>query len=249
MNDGREDEPADAGRAGRLDHADAHLGLLREKRRSDVEDAVDAPQRRVQAAAVAQIADRDLSRAALTNLVRLGPVMDQCANDVATPGQFGNNQAREWPGGADRKDFHGRIRHRPCSAAVSTIRDSPDIAFANRLVSEHAVPMLEQWRAVDLNDLRVFEKVGALLSFSAAARALGVPKSSVSRGVARLEGALGVRLCQRTTREVVLTEAGGALLQRCAEIMGRIEEAVDYLGGVAAAPRGTCASQRASALA
>ena len=91
---------------------------------------------------------------------------------------------------------------------------------------------------MDLNDLRVFEKVGALLSFSAAARALGIPKSSVSRGVARLEGDLGVRLLQRTTREVVLTEAGDALLHRCAEIMGRVEEAVDYLGGVATAPRG-----------
>jgi len=92
--------------------------------------------------------------------------------------------------------------------------------------------------AMDLNDLRVFEKVGALLSFSAAARALGLPKSSVSRGVARLEAALGVRLCQRTTREVVLTEAGAALLHRCAEIMGRIAETVDYVGGLAGAPRG-----------
>lgn len=93
--------------------------------------------------------------------------------------------------------------------------------------------------SMDLNDLRRFERVGSLLSFSAAARALGVPKSSVSRGVSRLEGALGLRLCQRTTREVVLTEAGVALLRRCVEIMGRVEEAVDYIGGVAAAPRGS----------
>lgn len=92
---------------------------------------------------------------------------------------------------------------------------------------------------MDLNDLGVFEKVGALLSFSAAARALGAPKSSVSRSVARLESALGVRLLQRTTREVVLTEAGAALLERCRTILGQVEEAVDYIGGVAAAPRGT----------
>ena len=91
---------------------------------------------------------------------------------------------------------------------------------------------------MDLNDLRVFEKVGSLRSFSAAARALGLPKSSVSRSIARLETALGVRLCQRTTRKVVLTEAGVALMERCADIMGQVEETVDYVGGLAVAPRG-----------
>ncbi len=91
---------------------------------------------------------------------------------------------------------------------------------------------------MDLNDLRVFERVGALLSFSAAGRSLGIPKSSVSRGVARLEAELGVRLLQRTTREVMLTEAGEVLLRRCTEIMGRVEEATDYIGGVASTPRG-----------
>ena len=91
---------------------------------------------------------------------------------------------------------------------------------------------------MDLNDLRVFEKVGSLLSFSAAARALGVPKSGVSRSVARLEAALGARLCQRTTREVVLTEQGSALLQRCAEIMDKVAETVGYVGALGAVPRG-----------
>src|SRR5471030_1516944 len=91
---------------------------------------------------------------------------------------------------------------------------------------------------MDLNDLRVFERVGALLSFSAAARALGIPKSSVSRSVARLEAELGTRLCQRTTREVVLTEQGAALLERCLDIMGKVDETVGYVGGLGAAPRG-----------
>jgi LysR family transcriptional regulator for bpeEF and oprC len=50
---------------------------------------------------------------------------------------------------------------------------------------------------MDLNDLRVFERVAALRSFSAAARALELPKSSVSRSVARLETELGTRLLQR----------------------------------------------------
>ncbi len=91
---------------------------------------------------------------------------------------------------------------------------------------------------MDLNDLRVFERVGALLSFSAAGRALGIPKSSVSRSVARLEAELGARLCQRTTREVVLTEPGAALLERCADIMGKVDETVGYVGALGAGPRG-----------
>jgi DNA-binding transcriptional LysR family regulator len=91
---------------------------------------------------------------------------------------------------------------------------------------------------MDLNDLRVFERVGSLLSFSAAGRALGIPKSSVSRSVARLEAELGARLCQRTTREVVLTEQGAALLERCADIMGKVAETVGYVGALGAAPRG-----------
>src|ERR1700728_859355 len=91
---------------------------------------------------------------------------------------------------------------------------------------------------MDLNDLRVFEKVASLRSFSAAARALGLPKSSVSRGIARLETELGTRLLQRTTREVVLTEAGKLLRASCVDILARIGEAVDFVGGFASAPRG-----------
>ena len=91
---------------------------------------------------------------------------------------------------------------------------------------------------LDFNDLRVFEKVAALRSFSAAARALGQPKSSVSRGVARLEVELGVRLLQRTTREVVLTEPGRLLQERCAEIMAQVARAADQVTGLGAEPRG-----------
>jgi molybdenum-dependent DNA-binding transcriptional regulator ModE len=80
---------------------------------------------------------------------------------------------------------------------------------------------------LDLNDLRAFEKVAATKSFAAAARALGLPRSSVSRSVARLEGELDARLFQRTTREVALTSAGEALLQRCSGLLGALEEAVE----------------------
>jgi LysR family transcriptional regulator for bpeEF and oprC len=91
---------------------------------------------------------------------------------------------------------------------------------------------------LDLNDLRVFERVAALRSFSAASRALEQPKSSVSRSVARLETELGTRLLQRSTREVVLTESGMLLRTRCVDILASIGEAVDLVGGFASAPRG-----------
>lgn len=71
---------------------------------------------------------------------------------------------------------------------------------------------------LDLNDLRVFEKVGSLRSFSAAARALAQPRSTVSRSIARLEAELGTRLVQRTTRDVALTPSGespGVTHERC----------------------------------
>jgi len=91
---------------------------------------------------------------------------------------------------------------------------------------------------LDLNDLRVFERVAALRSFSAAARALGLPKSSMSRGVARLEAGLGTRLLQRTTREVVLTEPGRVLQERCVGILANVAEASDQVASLGAEPRG-----------
>ena len=93
-------------------------------------------------------------------------------------------------------------------------------------------------RMIDLNALRVFEKVATLLSFSAAARALGSPKSSVSRSVAALEAGLGTRLLQRTTHTVVLTASGTALRDRCADVLVRADEMVDYVSSFGKTPRG-----------
>jgi DNA-binding transcriptional LysR family regulator len=80
--------------------------------------------------------------------------------------------------------------------------------------------------------------VAALKSFSAAARALELPKSSISRAVTRLEKELGARLFQRTTREVTLTDTGTALQERCIDILYRVGETLDYVGGLRATPRG-----------
>ncbi|WP_242201549.1 LysR family transcriptional regulator [Sphingomonas hankookensis] len=91
---------------------------------------------------------------------------------------------------------------------------------------------------IDLNDLRVFERVASLGGFSAAATALALPKSSVSRAVSRLEQALGVRLLQRTTRDVSMTAAGLALRDRCGDLLSGIDNAMADVAGFAETPRG-----------
>lgn len=94
---------------------------------------------------------------------------------------------------------------------------------------------------IDLNDVRVFEQVATLAGFSEAARTLGLPRSSVSRSVARLEEALGIRLLQRTTRDVQVTEAGRALLDRAGGPLSKLAEATSFTASLAAAPRGRLA--------
>lgn len=66
---------------------------------------------------------------------------------------------------------------------------------------------------MDLNLIALFAEVAKARNFSAAADALGVERSSVSRGVAALERSLGNQLFSRTTRKLALTSAGAALLR------------------------------------
>jgi len=91
---------------------------------------------------------------------------------------------------------------------------------------------------LDIDDLRAFQKVATLLSFSEAGRVLSVRKSAVSRSIQRLEASFNVRLFERTTREVALTDAGRALAVRFGEIVSRVDEAVDLAAGLASQPRG-----------
>lgn len=80
-------------------------------------------------------------------------------------------------------------------------------------------------RRVDLNRIAVFVRVVEAGSFTAAAESLGLPKSSVSRAVSQLEAELGVRLLQRTTRKLALTEAGREYFGRTRQAMLELEEA------------------------
>src|SRR3954468_1318017 len=92
---------------------------------------------------------------------------------------------------------------------------------------------------MDLNHVAVFARVVELQSFTAAAKQLGLPKSSVSRTLSRLEDELGVRLLQRTTRKLHLTEAGQAYYERARVALTGLEEAASAATNLSAEPRGT----------
>lgn len=82
---------------------------------------------------------------------------------------------------------------------------------------------------LDLNLLPVFVAVAEAGSMSAAARHLGTPKSSVSRGIAALEAALGVRLLHRSTRKVSMTTAGASFYERARPLLASLREVAGTL--------------------
>jgi DNA-binding transcriptional LysR family regulator len=91
---------------------------------------------------------------------------------------------------------------------------------------------------VDLNEVLIFARVIQAGSFTAAARSLGMPKSSVSKKVADLEARLGTRLVQRTTRRIGLTDAGRLYFERSARIVAEVEDADQAVAELQSAPRG-----------
>jgi DNA-binding transcriptional LysR family regulator len=92
---------------------------------------------------------------------------------------------------------------------------------------------------MDLNLVAMFVHVVDTRSFTGAAALLGLRKSSVSRGVARLEEELGVRLLHRTTRRLNLTEAGSAYFARVRGITASVDEATADVKEMGSEPRGT----------
>jgi len=90
-----------------------------------------------------------------------------------------------------------------------------------------------------LSAMAVFARVVEEGSFSDAARGLGVSKSAVSKQVGRLEDRLCVRLLNRTTRQLSLTEAGTAFYEHCRQLVADADAAESAVTHLAAAPRGT----------
>ncbi|MGO4261409.1 LysR family transcriptional regulator [Lysobacter sp. TAB13] len=89
-----------------------------------------------------------------------------------------------------------------------------------------------------LGSLLAFVRTAQLRSFVAAGRQIGISSSAVGKSVAKLEQQLGVRLLQRNTRNVRLTEEGRQFYERCKPLLDELEEAEAMLTHSMQAPRG-----------
>src|ERR1700747_236932 len=90
-----------------------------------------------------------------------------------------------------------------------------------------------------LSGLGVLTRVVKSRSFSVAGKALNMSQSGVSRAIARLEARLGVRLLERTTRTVTLSEAGRRLYEQIVPLVAGFEEAAASVAASKDAVRGT----------
>lgn len=90
----------------------------------------------------------------------------------------------------------------------------------------------------NLGGIVAFVRTAEALSFVAAGRKLGVSASSVGKTIAKLERSLGVRLFNRTTRRVTLTEEGRYFRERCYRILDELRDAETTLSMAAQTPRG-----------
>lgn len=99
----------------------------------------------------------------------------------------------------------------------------------------------DRWGAAmdDLNDLALFAKVVEHKGFSAAGQQLGIPKSRLSRRIARLEERLGVRLLQRTSRRLTVTSLGQLFYERCQAVIAMGESALEVVHQAISEPQGT----------
>ena len=90
----------------------------------------------------------------------------------------------------------------------------------------------------ELSDIALFVEVARRRSFSRAGEALGIPNSSLSRRISRLEGAVGVTLLHRSSRRVELTELGRKYFERCEKIVEEAAAAHDQLERESSSPKG-----------
>jgi len=90
----------------------------------------------------------------------------------------------------------------------------------------------------DLNQIRIFSSVAQLESFTKAAEVLRIEKSTVSSKVSQLEKSLNIRLLQRTTRKVSLTEAGEQYLSFCLAALEQLDKGAQFISELSETPQG-----------
>lgn len=102
---------------------------------------------------------------------------------------------------------------------------------------------------IQLNDIALFVEVAKRKNFSHAAEALNMPASTLSRRVSDLEHNIGMKLLNRSTRRIDLTEAGQIYFERCRPIIEEASVAHDQLVDMAAQPKGRLRVSMPSSLA
>jgi DNA-binding transcriptional LysR family regulator len=90
----------------------------------------------------------------------------------------------------------------------------------------------------NLNEMFWFDAVACAGGFTAAGKQLNIPKSTLSKRIAALEARLGVRLLERSTRTVRLTQAGGRYAALCARVLETARQAEREMREEVSAPRG-----------
>lgn len=98
---------------------------------------------------------------------------------------------------------------------------------------------MQQYPMDRFRSLLAFARVVEAGTFARAADRLDLSVSAVSRQVSELEGHLGVRLLNRTTRRLSMTESGQAFYERCVQLLADLEEAEEAVTASAVVPRGT----------
>jgi DNA-binding transcriptional LysR family regulator len=91
---------------------------------------------------------------------------------------------------------------------------------------------------VQLNDIALFVEVARRKSFSLAARALEMPTSTLSRRISELERAVGMRLLNRNTRRLDMTDAGAVYFERCQSLVDEARFAHEQLLSISSQPQG-----------
>src|SRR3974390_2847245 len=122
-------------------------------------------------------------------------------------------------GGPSIRSFRASFSH-----AFESSRDR-SYPLDSKVGNQFSIP----GKMIDLNALLIFAKVVEANSFSEAARRLKMPISTVSRRIAELEDQLGVRLLERSTRSLRLTDFGSDILEhamRCAELSEAVENTI-----------------------
>ena len=100
------------------------------------------------------------------------------------------------------------------------------------------VRMEKAMNMVSLDDMLLFTRVVELESFTAAAEQLGMAKSSISRRLRAMEDQLAVRLLERTTRSIQLTDVGELYYQRCIQTLNEVEETRQLVTEASTSPTG-----------